>query len=420
MHKLHTFDNGLRLVVKPINTLRSVTIGIWVGVGSANEADDVNGISHYIEHLMFKGTKTRTAFEIADTIDSLGGQINAFTSKEATCYFVRCIDEHKEKAFDILSDILINSTYEKDAMEKEKGVVLEEIKMVEDTPDEVCFELLASAYFKGHTLAQTILGPAKNIKKFTKKHITDFTKVHYNAKNIVISVVGNVNFEDAKNLTEQYFAHYLKPFDNTYNAAQVEHTTKPLFLSREKDIEQAHIAFAFPSTSFTHKLHNAISIFNNVLGAGMSSRLFQKIREELGLAYSIFSSPSAFSKNGMFCVYVGTSPTTAKKAVQAIKSELERFKKESITDLELARGKELIKGALIMSQESTQASMNIYGRYVLFRNELFNIDKRIEEINAVTHDDIKQAVSHCLDFTNASASYVGKKPFDVLDIISKG
>ena len=288
MHYVKKYENGFRLIVKKIDGLLSVSAGILVGAGSANESAGENGISHFLEHMMFKGTEKRTAFEISDSIDRIGAQINAFTAKELTCYYVKSTAEHFGEAAEILADLFFCSQYAEEEAEKEKGVVLEEINMEEDSPEDLCLDLLSEAYFGKRGYGRTILGKKENVKRFTREDLFDYVARYYTPDNVVLSVAGNVSFEEAEAIAEQYF---LPAFQGRKNRP---HSMKePSFagghLFRSKKIEQAHVALCVQGVALGSPEINAVNLANVVFGGGMSSRLFQRIREEMGLAYSVYS-----------------------------------------------------------------------------------------------------------------------------------
>jgi len=407
MVKYKTFDNGLKLIVKKIDGLLSVTTGIMVGAGSIDENDENNGISHFIEHMLFKGTTNRTSFEISDSIDKVGAQINAFTTKEMTCYYTKSIAEHFEKTIEILSDLLFNSIFLKEEMTREKGVILEEISMSNDTPDDLCMDYLAEAYYGKKGLGRTILGSSKNVRAFTKKDILKYMTENYYPGNIVISIAGNVDFETAEKFTEKYFFNNFKikngnKKDNEFSQSFTNH------LSKKKKIEQQHIGLAFPSIKNDDPATNALGIANIVLGGGMSSRLFQKIREELGLAYTVYSYLSAYKNSGIMTVYAGINPKNKQLAVDSIIELLKTFKKEKITEEEFLRGKEQIKSAFIMGQESTASQMLLYGKNLLISDKIFDFEEKINEISKVSLENCFDAIDSNYDIDKMASACVGK------------
>ena len=402
-----TYDNGLRLVVDKIEGLFSVSAGVLVKTGSVNETQEENGISHFIEHTLFKGTETRSAFEISDCIDRIGAQINAFTSKELTCYYTKSTKEHMQKSLEVLSDIFFNSVFDKKELEKEKGVVIEEINMSEDAPEELCLDYLAQSYYGNEGLGQTILGPIKNIKSFTREDIKKYMDKYYTADNVVISLAGNVDFDQAERLVEQLFA---SKFTNKKSAEQivaVPAERKDLYKS--KRIEQSHVGIAMHGVSIKEDFNDVFAIANTILGGGMSSRLFQKIREELGLAYSVYSYPSKYKDSGVLEIYAGVNTNLRDYAVEAIVNEVKRFKKEGITEQEFIRGKESLKSAFIMGQESTASQMLLYGRYLLFMNSQFDFNQRLKDIEKITAKDVNKMIDEYFNIETASTATVGSK-----------
>lgn len=407
MIKYKQFDNGLRLVVNNMPGMLSVSIGILVKTGSMNENAVENGISHFIEHVMFKGTEKRTAFEISENIDSVGAQINAFTSKELTCYYTKSTTDHVQTTLDILSDIFFNSKFEKQELEKEKGVVLEEINMSEDTPEEVCLDLLAKGYYGDKGLGQTILDSAKNIKSFNRDDIIKYMDKYYTADNVVISVAGNVDIANIEGLVKEYFAD---KFTRLKSAKQVDTTPNtPEHLFKSKKIEQSHIAFAMKGLSINDEKADALAIANIVFGGGMSSRLFQKIREELGLAYSVYSYISSYKDSGVVEIYAGVNTNLRDLAVNAILEQVDVLKKDGITEKEFLRAKAQVKSAFIMGQESTSSQMLLYARYLLLLEQEFDINERIKKLDNVSMQDVRDVIECSFDLSTLATATVGTK-----------
>lgn len=401
------FENGLRLVVNKIEGLTSVSAGILVKTGSINENKEENGISHYIEHVMFKGTKKRTAFEISDYIDRIGAQINAFTSKEMTCYYTKSTKEHTEDAIEVLSDIFFNSEFNSEELEKEKSVVIEEINMSEDTPEDICLDLLANSYYGNDGLGQTILGSIKNIKSFNVDKIRAYMNRYYTADNVVISVAGNVDVDEVQRLIKDYFADKFTVFKSDKQFVTSKFFNENLY--RSKRIEQSHIGFAMKGYTATDELADAYSIANTVLGGGMSSRLFQRIREELGLCYSVYSYPSQYKDNGILEIYAGVNTQSRDLAVEAIVDVVKKFKKEGITEQEFSRGKEQLKSSFIFSRESSGSQMLLYGRYLLFLNKEFDFQERITKLENVSKEDVMKAIEGSFDIESSATATVGPK-----------
>ena len=419
MDNLIKFTNGLTLTHKYIDSVRSISIGVMVGAGCINETKKENGISHFIEHMVFKGTKTRTAFDISNDLDSVGANFNAYTSKQNTCFYTVSLDEYVDTCMDVLADIYFNATFPQEEMEKEKGVVLEEIAMTEDTPDDICLDLLASEYFKGHTLGKTILGPAKNIKGFTREQLVSYVNKYYVANNTVISIVGNITKEDAIKLVDKYFTANFSTVKVKKKVAEKHDTTSSQVI-KNKAINQANVGIAFPSIKIGDDKEVALRIFNTVFGDGMTSRLFQTIREQQGLVYNIFSMPSSYVNDGYFTIFFATNPENIELAVKEIKKEIINVIENSITKEEFDRAKVQLKCGMVLGSESTIALMRAYGNSALFRNETFDINKKVKEIEDAKLEDIKPVVDYIFDFSKVCVSYVGpKQKFDILEYLRR-
>ena len=400
-----TFTNGLRLVICKMEGLMSVSAGVMVKTGSVNESQEENGISHFIEHVMFKGTKKRSAFEISDHIDRVGAQINAFTSKEMTCYYTKSTSDRLDVCLEVLSDIFFDSIFSDEELEKEKGVIIEEINMSEDTPEDVCADLLAKSYYGGQGLGRTILGPSENIKKFNQTDIAKYMEKYYTADNTVISIAGNVDIDKTIKMIEEFFANRFTMLISAKQFVGEQHNPENLY--RYKDIEQSHIAMAMPAVTVTHEDSDALNIANVIFGGGMSSRLFQSIREELGLAYSVYSYVSQYKDLGTLEIYAGVGTPCRDKAFKAIENELKKFSNGKIEEQEFLRGKEQIKSAFIFGQESTSSQMMVYGRYLLYMNSKFDFESRINKINQVKIEDVIRVASKYFSPNNFATATVG-------------
>ncbi len=410
MHYVKEYENGFRLIVKKIDGLLSVSTGILVGAGSANESARENGISHFLEHMMFKGTEKRTAFEISDSIDRIGAQINAFTAKELTCYYTKSTAEHFAESAEILADLFFCSQYADEESAREKGVVLEEINMEEDSPDDLCWDLLSEAYFGKSGYGQTILGKKSNVRRFTRDELFEYVNRYYTPNNVVLSIAGNVTFAEAEEIAEKYF---LPSFRSRGTCGKKRRplptpigTSSHLFQS--KKIEQAHVGLCVKGVKLGDPDINALNLANVVFGGGMSSRLFQRIREELGLAYSVYSYVSQYRTCGVLEVYAGVNPEKRDTAIAAILREAERFRRDGMTKEEFLRGKEQIKSAFVYGQESAASQMLLYGKSLLFLNEAFDFSKKTAEINAVTEEDVKRIIDAYFDFSEAATATIGR------------
>ena len=407
------YDNGLRIIVNKIEGLLSVTAGILVKTGSGNENESENGISHFIEHTVFKGTKKRSSFEISDYIDRIGAQINAFTSKELTCYYTKSTAEHLEDSLEVLSDLFFDATFEKSELDKERGVIIEEINMSEDTPEDICLDLLAKSYYGSEGLGKTILGSAKNIKKFDKEDVIAYMDKYYCADNVVISIAGNVNLKQAENLCEKYFAEKFKRLKSAPQAktSVIKHDS----LFKTKKIEQAHLALALPAYRAADERSDAFNIANTVFGGGMSSRLFQKVREQLGLAYSVYSYPSQYEDNGVLEIYAGVNTLSRDLAVEAIIDEIKNIRNNKIDDAEFFRGKEQLKSSFVYGRESTATQMLLYGKYLIFLDKEFDFNERIRKLDSITKAQVYDVIDEVFSVDKIAAATVGpaRKPLKI-------
>ncbi len=404
------YKNGLRLVVKQMDGLLSVTMGILVGTGSSSETDAEDGISHFIEHMQFKGTKKRTSFEISDAFDRIGAQVNAFTGKDMTCYYSKCTSDHTAEAFEILSDLFLNSTFPEEEMVREKGVVCEEISMNEDTPDDLCLDLLSSAFYGRENYGRNILGPAKNVKGFTREDLFRYKAARYCPRNVVVSFAGGVDMKTAEALVETYFGNLE---EGKFEAREKNIERKHLSLLKKKPIEQVHLAVGYPALPREHELTDAMQTMNSVLGGSMSSRLFQEVREKLGLAYSVYSYISAFAECGALIVYAGVNPASAQKAYEAIETVIAEMKKKGISKEEFLRGREQMKASMLFSQESTSSQMLMYGKYMLFNDKLFDFEGKLDSINRITEADVRETLALTFGEEGKAVAAVGNldKPF---------
>lgn len=398
-------DNGIRLIVKRMSGLLSVTMGILVGTGACVETDQEDGISHFIEHMMFKGTATRTAFNISDEMDAIGAQVNAFTGKDMTCYYAKSTSDHAAEAFGILADLFLNSTFPAEEIKREKGVIIEEISMNEDTPDDLCLDLLSKAFFGDKNYGRNILGPKKNVRSFKKSDILAYMDERYTADNIVISMAGNISIEEAQGLVEKYFSS-VKRGDGRRREIEVRLQSKNLV--KKKDIEQVHIGIAYPSMKRYEPLADATMIVNAVLGGSMSSRLFQEVREKRGLAYTVYSYLTSYKDTGSLVVYAGVNAENYLDSVGAIYDCIADIKKKNITEYEFKRGKEQLLSSQIFAQESTSSQMLLYGKELVYSGKIYDFEERVRQINAVTFADVLQAVEYNFDDTYRATSLVGR------------
>ncbi len=400
------YQNGLKLVVNEMESMMSVSVGIIVGAGSVLENANNNGISHFIEHVNFKGTERFSAFELSDAFDMIGSQVNAFTSKEITCYYVKSTVPSLERSFDLLSDLFLNSTYKDDELEKEKGVIIEEINMSNDIPEELCLDKLSESYFGNEGLGRTILGPAENVKNFGKSDIIAYKKRFYNADNMVVSFAGAISMEKAEELVDKYLLNFVSlSKSDSVEVVSSENRCGSMFT--QKDIEQAHLAFAFDGIKYNDEKSDEFSLINTVLGAGMSSRLFQKVREEQGLCYTIYSFPSGYRNVGTLAIYSGLNADNVTKAYDTIINVVTDLK-HGITKNEFERGKAQIVSSFAFGEESTVSQMMLYGKYFLFTDSYFDQKQKLENINALTLEQVNDSLKE-MNFDRFSLSLVAKE-----------
>ncbi len=409
-YKKTTLANGIRVISEEISSVKSASIGIWINTGSRNETETTNGISHFIEHMMFKGTEKRNFQQIAQSLESVGGYMNAFTTKEHTCYYARVLDEFVEKAVDVLSDMVQRSRFPVKEMEKEKTVILEEIKRSEDDPDDLVQEYFEKHLFGDHPFARPIIGTAENVSRFTRDDLFDYTKKFYANENIILAAAGNMKHEQLVKLAEKYFTQKKNPVEEYKTFSQ----TIPKNISHEysKPIQQAHLCTGTIAFSVHNKMRYPALVMNSVLGDGMSSRLFQQIREKHGLAYSVYSFLGLMNETGSFGIYIGTDKNSVKKALDLSYNELHKMKTKPLATSELQRAKAQLKGSMLMSLESTSNRMMRLGNGELYYGEYTPLDSIVKNIDSVTVDDVQTVAKQLFDiekFTTVVLSPSGKE-----------
>lgn len=399
-------NNGLTVLVEPMPYLRSVSIGAWVKAGSMLEAPEENGLSHFMEHMAFKGTGKRTARQIAEEMDSIGGHLNASTSKLCTNYYAKVIDEDLPKAADILADIVCNPALDPGETDKERGVVLEEIAMVEDSPEDVVYDVLAEAVFGPQSLGQTILGPAEKLEKYTPDDLRAFRQRHYGPKNAVVALAGNVDIQAVKDLMEEKFGGWSGAAGEDFpDAVAID---QPRKLARDKDTEQVHLCLSFRSHEMGSPDVYPTAVLNNVLGGGMSSRLFQRIREDLGMAYSVYSGPSSYPHCGEFTIYAASSPKHTKTVLEQIDIEIQKLLENGVTEKEFTMSKAQLKGSFILGLESAYNRMSALGHNQILLGRIIPPEDTIAAIEKVTMDDVMETARRILTGPRAYA-VVGRK-----------
>jgi len=381
-----TLPNGLIILTEEMSHIRSVSIGIWIKTGSRHEHADFNGISHFCEHMVFKGTRSRSAEDIARQVDSIGGNMDAYTAKETICFDVKVLDDHLPMAFDILSDIVLNPVFDEKEITRERGVILEEIKMDEDNPDYLVHELFTQNFWKNHALGRPILGTKETVRRFEHAVVLDYWQRFFIPNNMIISAAGNLKHERFVELVRQKF-EALRPGKNGF-LQEAPKIQSHITMRNKKALEQVQICVGTPSIPVGHERRYASYILSTLLGGGMSSRLFQSVRERQGLAYAIYSELNPFRDTGCLSVYAGTSRDSAPKVVQSIISELRRMKTEPVLEEELRRAKDQLKGSLMLSLESSTARMANLARQELYFDRFFGLDEIANRIEAVTSADL--------------------------------
>ncbi|MCL5935533.1 MAG: insulinase family protein [Firmicutes bacterium] len=386
MIKKVMLNNGIQLLTEDIPHVRSLAVGVWINVGSRDEGDEVAGISHFIEHLMFKGTEKRTAKQIAEALDAVGGQLNAFTTKEYTCYYARVLDEHLELALDILSDMLFSSKFAVPDIDRERNVIIEEIKMYEDTPDELVHDVFANTIWQMHPLGRPIIGHADVIKRLDRDTFLGYLNKYYVPGNIVISLAGNIDHELAAQKIGFYFGGLRG--DLSHRAMDLPNSRKEVFC-RTKDTEQVHLCLGTPGMPLEHEQIYTFQLVNTILGGGLSSRLFQEIREQRGLVYSIYSYHSSYYDTGIFCVYAGLSKENVSPALDLIFKEIKDIRDNGVSDQELRRAKDQLKGNLLLSLENVNTRMSRLGKSQLYLGKVVSPDEIVQRIEKVSGQDIR-------------------------------
>jgi predicted Zn-dependent peptidase len=390
-------DTGLRLITETMPHVRSVTIGVWLMRGSRHESEPHGGIAHFVEHMLFKGTDTRTAEDIAQAIDSIGGQLDAFTAKEYASYYIKVLDEHLPLAVDLLADIVMRPAFADDEIAREKKVILEEIKMVEDTPDDLVHELFTQHFWDSHPLGRPILGSKESVEAFTADTLRDYFRRAYAAPNMIVSAAGNLDHANVRALVTKAFAAL--PTDGDV-LDQDAPTVRPTVVTRTKELEQSHLCLGTNSYPQNHDDRYVSYILNSLLGGSMSSRLFQNIREKRGLAYSVFSGLSAYRDAGNLTIYAGCAADAVEEVIDLCVEELRGLKRGRVPEAELSRAKDHLKGSLMLSLENTASRMSHLARQEIYFDRHFGLDETLAGVQRVSVDDLQRVA--CDLFANGS------------------
>lgn len=414
--KKEILPNGITLLTEEIPSLRSVSLGLMVGAGSSVEKKEEMGISHFIEHTVFKGTKNRNALQIAQTLDNVGGKLNAFTSKEFTMYYAIVQDHHMDIAFDLVSDLFLNPLFKNEDIELEKNVVLEEIRMYEDTPDEQIHDFFISTILHNHSFGYVTLGNEKTVKSLSREMINYYRGKHYTADNLIISAAGNINYKEIKDKVNSIFYSLSSKKEN--GMLPIPKITPNLAL-KKKETEQVHLLLGSKGVSQTDNDRYAFAVLDGALGGSMSSRLFQEIREKRALAYSVFSFNQGFKEIGLFGVYAGTAKENFEKVIGLILEQLRNIKKEGITKEEFERAQENIKGSMVLALESSNSRMSYMARSQFYYDKIVTIDDVIKKIDKIKMEDIIRLANEFFRDEYLNLAVIGdldKLPFERLSL----
>ena len=396
--------NGLRLITETMPHVRSVTIGVWLTRGSRHESNERSGIAHFVEHMLFKGTATRTAEDIAQTIDSIGGQMDAFTAKEYASYYIKVLDEHLPLAVEVLADIVMNPAFSAEDIQREKKVVLEEIKMVEDTPDDLVHELFTEHFWHNHPLGRPILGTPETVESLTTDGLRRYFTTAYSAPNLIIAAVGNITHEQVRDLVTRAFEGL--PIHNDPLAGGPPNVV-PSIVIRNKELEQSHVCLGTSGYRQDHEDRYSSYVLNTILGGSMSSRLFQNVREKRGLAYAVFSGLSAYRDTGSMTIYAGCANSAVEELIDVVIAELRRLKDEQMPEGELRRAKDHLKGSLMLNLESTSSRMSHLARQEIYFDRQFSLDETLEGVERVTTNELQRVARDLFADGALAATVVG-------------
>jgi predicted Zn-dependent peptidase len=380
--------NGLTLLTEKMEHVRSVAMGVWIRNGSRHELPEVNGISHFIEHMVFKGTKSRTAQRIAREVDAIGGNLDAFTGKETVCFNMKVLDEHVPTALDVLSDLVLNPIFADEEIGRERGVILEEIKMDEDNPDYLVHEIFTQNFWKDHPLGKPILGTRETVRKFERNTLIDFYEQRFLGGNMVFTAAGNLDHDSFVDHVTKRFQG-LKAGESCYSGPAPK-TAARINLRNKKSLEQVQLCLGVPSPPINDESRYVTLVLNTVLGGGMSSRLFQTVREERGLAYAIYSDLNPYRDTGSLCVYAGTSSDKAVQVVELVMAEFRRLKTEPLAADELRRAKDQLRGNLLLSLESSMSRMSNLARQQMYFDYFFGLQEILDKVEGVTEEQVMQ------------------------------
>jgi predicted Zn-dependent peptidase len=398
--------NGLTILTEKMDHIRSVAMGVWIRAGSRHEMAEVNGISHFVEHMVFKGTKSRSAQRIAREVDAIGGNLDAFTGKETVCFNIKVLDEHVPTALDVLSDLVLNPTFASDEITRERGVILEEIKMDEDNPDYLVHEIFTQAFWKDHPLGKPILGTKETVKRFERDTLCNFYGQRFHGGNMIFSAAGNIDHDAFVEQVTRRFESL--PAGESVTAVVPPKTAARIILKNKKSLEQVQLCLGVPAPAIADESRYVTLVLNTILGGGMSSRLFQTVREERGLAYSIYSDLNPYSDTGSLCVYAGTSSDRAIQVVQLVMEQFRRLKTETLAADELRRAKDQLKGNLLLSLESSMSRMSNLARQQMHFNYFFGIQEILDKVESITEDQVLAMANQLFQPETVAVTLLGR------------
>jgi len=402
LYRKTVLDNGVRVVSESIPHVRSVSIGVWANVGSRDESPNQNGISHFIEHMVFKGTKKRSVRDIAQSLESLGGYLNAFTTKEQTCFYARVLDSNVSEAMDVLSDLVMHATFKEQELEKEKLVVIEELKNAEDDPEDIIHDYFEKALFPDHALGFPIIGTEKNLRGFKREDLFSHVKAHYQPSRIVVAAAGNVDHDRLVKLAGKSLEQATERSTQRKRPPGPTRVMRPLKKEYPRPINQAHICMGTVGYSIHHKDRYPLMILNALLGEGMSSRLYQTIREKHGFAYSVYSFVNLLSDTGLFGTYIGTDKKNIENSTSLVHAELRKLKKTPVSKAELGRTKAQIKGTMMLGLENMSSRMMRLGSSELYYERSITLDSVLRKVDAVTSEEIQKVAVDLFDLDRFS------------------
>jgi len=401
-----TLPNGLTILTEKMDHIRSVAMGVWIRAGSRHELAEVNGISHFVEHMVFKGTKSRSAQHIAREVDAIGGNLDAFTGKETVCFNIKVLDEHVPVALDVLSDLVLNPIFASDEITRERGVILEEIKMDEDNPDYLVHEIFTQAFWKDHPLGKPILGTKETVRRFERDTLCNFYGQRFHGGNMIFSAAGNIDHDIFVDQVTRRFESL--PAGESLTVQVPPKTAARIILKNKKALEQVQLCLGVPAPAIADESRYVTLVLNTILGGGMSSRLFQTVREERGLAYSIYSDLNPYSDTGSLCVYAGTSSDRAIQVVQLVMEEFRRLKNEPLPADELRRAKDQLKGNLLLSLESSTSRMSNLARQQMHFNYFFGMQEILDKVESITEDQVLAMANHLFQPEMVAVTLLGR------------